>query len=321
MRRSALVLGVCLALAFACAARGKIIYVDDDANAPGDGKSWQTAYQYLQDALADAKGADKPVEIRVAQGIYKPNQRTDQTEWRIWFQVTSGVALVGGYAGISASGRVDPNVRDIPRYETILSGDLAGNDVEVNDPRDLEKEPTRADNTGVLQISQADNALLDGITIAGGHVISPVHGQAGPGGAGIFITDSNPTITSCTFRGNWAQGSGGAVDIRTGHPRLEYCTFVKNHAFTGGAIRGGQDATMIGNCLFTGNTADSEGGAVIGCAGTISNCTFGANSATTGGGGALAACRGLIANCLFLHNTAGDYGGAINNSGFELTFQ
>ena len=83
MRRSAIVMGLCLTLALACAAGGKIIYVDDDANAPGDGKSWVTAYRYLQDALADAKAADKPVEIRIAQGIYKPNQRTDQTFWRI----------------------------------------------------------------------------------------------------------------------------------------------------------------------------------------------------------------------------------------------
>jgi len=39
------------------------------------------------------------------------------------------------------------------------------------------------------------------------------------------------------------------------------------------------------------------------------------------GGGALASSRGLITHCVFLHNTAGDYGGAINNGGFQLTFQ
>jgi len=55
MRRLEILAGFCLALALACAAAGKIIYVDDDANAPGDGKSWVTAYRYLQDALADAK--------------------------------------------------------------------------------------------------------------------------------------------------------------------------------------------------------------------------------------------------------------------------
>ena len=43
MRRSAIVMGVCLALAIACAAGGKIIYVDDDAPPGGDGKSWATS--------------------------------------------------------------------------------------------------------------------------------------------------------------------------------------------------------------------------------------------------------------------------------------
>jgi len=309
MRRSALVMGLCLALAIAGAAGGKIIYVDDDANAPGDGKSWATAYRYLQDALSDAKAADKPVEIRIAQGIYKPNQMTDQTGWRIWFELTSGVALTGGYAGVSASGRVDPNVRVIALYETVLSGDLAGNDVEVDEPRGLEKEPTRADNTAVLGIYQGDNVLLDGITIAGGRVISPVETRGGTGGGGIVIRDSSPTINDCTFRGNWAKENGGAVWISGGHPTFANCVFVKNYAGSGGAIAGGDDRTMIRNCTFASNGA-YEGGAVAEYPGIISKCVFRGNSANRGG--ALARCRGLIAHCLFAVNSASERGGAVD---------
>jgi len=317
MRRSAIVMGLCLALAVGCAAGGKIVYVDDDAPAGGDGRSWQTAYQYLQDALADARTIDKPAEIRIAQGTYKPNQVTDQTWWRFWFELTSGVALMGGYAGIGAS---DPNTRDIPVYETILSGDLAGNDVEVDDPCDLPDEPTRADNTGLLTtVYQAEDVLLDGITIAGGRVISPVETRGGTGGGAIVIRDSSPTINNCTFRGNTAEIYGGAVFISGGHPTFTNCIFVKNYAYGGGAIRGGQEGTIISNCSFTENTAGSSGGAIIGCAGTISGCTFQRNASVAGGGGALASCRGLISHCLFLHNTAGDYGGAISSSGYRLS--
>jgi hypothetical protein len=57
-----------------CAFAGKIIYVDDDAAGANDGSSWTDAYEYLQDGLADANSADKPVEIRVAQGIYRPDR-------------------------------------------------------------------------------------------------------------------------------------------------------------------------------------------------------------------------------------------------------
>ena len=56
---------------------GKIIYVDDDAAGANDGSSWQNAYIYLQDALADANSSVKPVEIRVAQGIYKQDKQPE----------------------------------------------------------------------------------------------------------------------------------------------------------------------------------------------------------------------------------------------------
>jgi hypothetical protein len=97
MRRFEMLTGLCLALTLACAAGGKIIYVDDDANAPGDGKSWATAYRYLQDALVDARAADKPVEIRVAQGAYKPDQGAAQKpgDRNALFHLVSGVSLRG----------------------------------------------------------------------------------------------------------------------------------------------------------------------------------------------------------------------------------
>ena len=55
-------------------AEGKITYVDTDAIGANDGSSWENAYNYLQDALVDANSMPKPVEIRVAQGTYKPDQ-------------------------------------------------------------------------------------------------------------------------------------------------------------------------------------------------------------------------------------------------------
>ena len=59
-----------------CAATtlAETIYVDDSAGS--DGRSWQTACTYLQDALTLASGAAKPAEIRIAQGIYRPDEDT-----------------------------------------------------------------------------------------------------------------------------------------------------------------------------------------------------------------------------------------------------
>ena len=42
-------------------ADAKIIYVDDAAAGANDGSSWENAFNFLQDALADANSADKQV--------------------------------------------------------------------------------------------------------------------------------------------------------------------------------------------------------------------------------------------------------------------
>jgi len=142
--RSWAAIPIFLAATAALIACGKTIYVDADANGLNNGSSWANAYNYLQGALADANSSAVPVEIRVAQGMYRPDESNgvasgDRTAT---FQLISGVNLKGGYAGF---GEPDPNARDIESYETILTGDLAGNDVDVNDPCDLLDEPARAD--------------------------------------------------------------------------------------------------------------------------------------------------------------------------------
>ena len=168
------------------AALAKIIYVDDDAVGANDGSSWVDAYTYLQDALADANSADKPAEIRVAQGVYKPDQGNGITpgDWYATFTLINGVAIRGGYAG---SGEPDPNARDVEAFATILSGDLAGDDVDVNDPADLLDEPTRRENSSTVVMGSGtdDTAVLDGLTITAGQYYGV--DIAGPvGGAGMF---------------------------------------------------------------------------------------------------------------------------------------
>jgi len=103
-------------------AHSKVIYVDDDATEGNDGTSWEDAYMYLQDALDDAESAEKPIEIRVAQGIYKPDQGG---YWipgyqKASFNLINGVTIKGSYAGL---GHDDPNDRDVAGFDT---NDLAG---------------------------------------------------------------------------------------------------------------------------------------------------------------------------------------------------
>ena len=159
-----------LLVAVCTTARGGVIYVDDDAVGANDGTSWQNAYAFLQDALADTNSAEKPVEIRVAQGTYKPDQGSGQTpgDREATFQLINGVTLAGGYAGF---GEPDPNARNVELYETILSGDLEGNDVDVNDPHDLLEEPTYNDNSYHIVTSGGNgpDTIIDGFIISRGN--------------------------------------------------------------------------------------------------------------------------------------------------------
>jgi len=113
-RTTYLMMLVFLLVTLCIAATGKTIYVDQDATGVNDGTSWENAYIYLQEALADANTAEKPVEIRVAQGVYKPNGglvAIPEFDWRTTtFKLINGVTLKGGYAGFDEP---DPNWSDI----------------------------------------------------------------------------------------------------------------------------------------------------------------------------------------------------------------
>ncbi|UCH70826.1 MAG: CBM9 family sugar-binding protein, partial [Candidatus Bathyarchaeota archaeon] len=104
-----------------------VYHVDANATGNDDGSSWADAYVYLQDALADANDAQKPVEIHVAQGTYTPDCGNGYVrgDKQAKFLLKSGVTIKGGFAGVGAD---DPNAWDHQTYITVLSGDLSGND-------------------------------------------------------------------------------------------------------------------------------------------------------------------------------------------------
>jgi subtilisin family serine protease len=80
---------------FSTDANSGIYYVDADANSGGDGLSWSTAFDDLQDALEAVTCTGD--EIWAAEGTYKP---TDGTDRSVSFELPKGVELYGGFAGI-----------------------------------------------------------------------------------------------------------------------------------------------------------------------------------------------------------------------------
>jgi L-ascorbate metabolism protein UlaG (beta-lactamase superfamily) len=332
---------------------GKTIYVDDDATGANDGTSWENAYVYLQDALADANSAEKPIEIRVAQGIYKPDQGQRQKlgDQGASFQLINEVAIKGGFAGFLEP---DPNARYVELYKTILCGDLEGNDVDVNGPSDLPIESTRSDNcVHVVRGSSTDQtAILDGFIITGGCSvfigIDTIHGGAGMynssgspminnctfignsanmcGGGMLNLYDSNPTITSCTFSNNYGGTGGGICNINSS-PTLTYCSFEWNYAkLDGGGMDNepalepsgykGSDPKII-DCIFNDNYAGQIGGGGIKNSKSdpnLTSCTFNRNTTAASGGGMLNdQSNPVLISCGFIENNSDSGGGGICN--------
>jgi len=305
---------------------GKIIYVDDDANGLNDGSNWENAYNYLQDALADANSATKPVEIRVAQGVYRPDEDTlhpsgtgDRTAT---FQLINGVTLKGGYAGprMSLSG-ADPNARDIELYETILSGDLNGDDLGVTNPLDLLDEHTRSESSYhvVSCINDDSNAVLDGFTITAGNANVYSYSSPQSSGAGIYIHSANPMVINCFFLENSAY-YGGAAFVNSSNPAFTDCVFIENSADDGGGMVFWKGSAVLNDCNFVNNWSQ-DGGALHSCYCSIAltNCSFNSNSATFGSGGGWNNAWGhsTATNCIFNNNLA-DYGGGMFNAGAPL---
>ncbi len=284
-------------------AAGKVIYVDDDATGANDGTSWVDAYVYLQDALVDANDSEKPVEIHVAKGIYKPDRGIgiapgDRTAR---FELINGVAIRGGYAGY---GEAYPDGRDSEAHKTILSGDLNGDDVEVSDPCDLLDAPTRAENSYIVVTSwRADaTAVLDSCTITGGNAnwsyrVPPYRF----GGGGMFNLDSSVMVTDCTFTGNSAELCGAMSNVGwfgNCNVTVMRCVFTHNAAReAGGMGNKGESLGMcnptITDCTFVGNWARNAGGMLNRgdylspgrTSPILANCTFNGNSAMYSGGG------------------------------------
>ncbi|MGD8500820.1 MAG: hypothetical protein PVJ86_09245 [Phycisphaerales bacterium] len=303
-----------LLLATVCTAVvGKTIYVDYDATGANNGTSWENAYNFLQDALADANSAEKPVEIWVAQGTYTPDAGSavpyGTGEREATFLLINGVSIYGGFpSGGAEFWQRDPNL-----YETILSGDLDGNDVPVGDPCDLLNEPTRSENSYhvVTAFNTDETDVLDGFTISGGNA----YGRSGGGMDNYY---SSPSIANCTFSGNSAGRGGGMTNFYWSSPTLTNCTFSDNSAEHGGGMRNyDRSSPTPTDCTFSGNSAEYGGGMYNDdrSSPTLTDCTFNGNSAQRGGGGM---CNALysdptLTNCMFKGNSA-EGGGGMDNS-------
>jgi hypothetical protein len=289
-------------------ARGVTLYVDDDAPLGGDGLTWDTAYHFLQDALARAGHGSGVNEIHVGQGVYKPDQdeagNVTPGDREATFQLIDGVALMGAYAGF---GTPDPEQRDYVLYETILSGDLAGNDVP-----DFQNNDENSYNV-VTGHDVIATAVIDGCFITGGNADGSGDQRFG---AGIHANYGSPTIRKCVISANIAESYGGGIRCFFGSTQVIDSTISGNvsGAHGGGVYFVGAGMPLLSGCVLTSNTGAYGGGVYIGdCEATVSRCVIAENAAQDGGG---VECNSptLVVSCLIQGNSAEQLGGGIKCS-------
>lgn len=130
------------------------------------------------------------------------------------------------------------------------------------------------------------------------------------GGAVYNFDHSNPTFTGCTFEDQHVNVGGALLNDTVCHATLTNCVFRGNSAGgNGGAVHLlNQSAVTATNCVFTGNLAGGDGGAVstLTQGVTLKNCTLAQNSAAGSGGGVYALGQGpacSIVNSVVWGNT------------------
>ena len=300
-----------------------VVFVNGDAPDGGDGRAWPTAFNSLQPALDLAVSDATVTEMWVAAGRYRPVRRTDENDPRsATFDLINGVDMYGGFTGRETLRRQ----RDPLGNETILTGDLEGNDSGINLPREQLSAISRADNAyHVLSVRGTRvRVVVDGFTITAGQADGPA--PLANSGGGLIVDGGRAELVNCHITRNAAGADGGGVHVVAGELLLDRCSLTANTALRGGGLANIDGSARLSNCLVLGNWAMQDGGGFHTescCASVVLiNCRFALNAAD-GSGGAIDNAAGdpILINCTFNGNTARLDGGGIRtrNGGPVLT--
>jgi len=309
-------------------ANASVVHVDDSASElVHDGSTWCAAFLHLQDALEVAAASGGAVtEIRVAQGVYKPDRGGNHIlgDRLATFRLVKDSALRGGYAGCGAA---DPDARDVTAFETVLSGDLVGNDgPNFSNYADNAFHVVTNNDTAVTA-----STLFDGFTVRGGNANGTLAAKTDQGGgfhnhSGHHpLFDGGPTVANCLFKENWAANHGAVNDH--GGMTLVNCEFRDNHAgmWGGGLYIHERLPTTVTACRFFNNHTDGTsgggGGAVHEGTATFTDCVFEGNTSSANGGGMYnhGGASPVLTRCRFEGNTALRGGGMFNAEASQVT--
>lgn len=259
------------------------LFVNAAAAPAGDGLSWATAFQTIDQAVASpfSQGCD---QVWVATGTYAPTN----------LFLHSGLQLFGGFAGHETS----LSQRNWTNNITLLTG--------TNGPVIQNSEP--CDNT----------ALLDGFVVSARSYPATISlNDASPVLRNcLFASNQNDVIqslgsllvTNCVFAGN-AQVS---VFNYGSNITIAGCSFESNQNYSvQNEPSAGLGTLVINDSIFQDNAYEAVNNSSVLL---VTNCLFAGN---VGNDGAAVANNGTLAmvNCTLVNNSAIYQGGGVDNLG------
>ena len=269
-----------------------VVYVAWDAPNGGNGQSWATAFNNLQDGLDNAGLSGYQKDVWIKAGTYKPTRATNGVNAGRFntFFVRASNGVFGGFAG----NETQLAQRSIPANPTILSGDIG----TANDA---------SDNTYHVITLNSRSPRLDGLIVEAGNA-NDANNLSNRSGAAIYdqgiFAEPHPVVINCVFRNNNASDNGGAIylsNTATNYTMdIVQSVFYGNSALRGGAVyvqKGGSNSidvkARLYNCTGVNNSAGAFNGPGF-CEGNVVTAPGTANIE--------------LYNCLLLNNTTQNTG-------------
>jgi len=176
------------------------------------------------------------------------------------------------------------------------------------------------EQTSVIRFEEDLGGIIDATTLITGFTVRNGNAQADPPyhhtGGGMYLKDSNPTLTGLTFSDNTAS-TGGGMALHSSSPTLTDVTFSDNTGATGGGMSLHGSSSTLTNVTFTSNTFQYGGGMYLSSSSpTLIDVTFNGNTGGDyygshyGGGMHLSSSSPTLMDVTFSDNTA-YYGGGM----------
>ena len=263
------------------------LYVKETGAATNSCLSWDDACD-MHTAITKL-----PYKIYVAEGTYFPSLSDRNAS----FNLVSGLQIFGGFPADGGTWEE----RDWQEHETILSGDIDGDGTLENN------------SIHVLTATDVNHlARLDGFTIMGGNA-DLMESLITSSGAGMYNSNSNPTLSNLKFIGNSATRGAGMYNDASS-PTLSNVIFSQNSADYGGGMYNDQSNPTLTTVTFSANLSSNLVGVMynIDSSPTLTDVTFTDN---VGGGMYNEHGSPTLNYVLFFANISNQGGGMRNQGG------